>query len=132
MSEINEWWLWIIGLIIIIILLWYTYTQDDCIGGKQCVAYVNISASDPPSVIKQKIQEIVDKSQPVVWPLSLAVALAVTIPLIYFVTDRNPTLIELFVGVLFVFIGVWFAFSWTQAHFYQPNLERILQAVNYL
>lgn len=127
------WFPWLVVLFAVGVLLYWTYVNDDCINGKQCLAYVAYDPSDPPNVIKTKISEMIEKAQsPLIWPLALAVALATGFPLVYFAMNGNPTLQKVFAAVLFIFIGVYFTFSWSITHFYAPNLQRIQDAVDLL
>lgn len=116
----------------IALLIWYTYVLNDCVMDKECVAYVAVDAGGTPAELKDTIQEIVDKASPVIWPFALTVALAVALPLIYYVKGTNPTIWELTIGVLFTFVGVVAVMSWSNYHFYAPNFDRIVEAVNLL
>lgn len=130
---LKDWRLWIITFVLVFLLLWYTYVKNDCIKGKECVAYVQINDTDTPAELKGKIQEIVDKAEPVIWPLALVIGFSVSLPLLYYVLGRSPNIKEWFVGILFLFVASYFAMgSWPYTHFYSPNFDRIIQAVNLL
>jgi len=128
----NSWYLWVAVIIGVAVLLYYIYILNDCVHDKECVAYVAVDPGATPAELKETIQEIVDKSTPVIWPFSLVVAISVALPLIYYVKGSNPTLGEFFVGALFVFIGVTAVLSWSNYHFYSQNFDRIVEAVNLL
>src|SRR6188768_1703322 len=108
MTFLNEWWFWLVVIFMVILLLWWGYSQNDCINNKPCIAYVEIEPSDPPNVIKEKIQQIVDKAQPNMVPFVLAASLAVAVPAVYFVKGGMGTWGELLAVFIFAFIALWF------------------------
>lgn len=132
MSFLNRWWFWLLSIFIVIILLWWGYSQNDCINNKPCIAQEIIEPSDPPNVIKEKIQNIVDKAQPNMVPFILAASLAVTVPSVYYITGSSGTVGQLLAVFIFAFIALWFTNAWIQTHFYQPTLNKIMDGVDLL
>ena len=113
----------VLVIIAILALLVSEYQAHDCIPGKKC----NHTAPSPNKnddnfqYVDKITGLVVNNYQYVSWRLSLLIGLAITLPIIYFLKGRIPTLIEwLIVGGL-IFLGTYLAFSWIWAHFFYPN-----------
>ena len=107
----------------ILALLASEYRAHDCIPGKECNHKVPKPTQDDNNLqYVDKIKEmVVNNYQYISWRLSLLTGLIITLPIIYFLKGRIPTLIEwLIVGGL-VFLITYLALSWIWAHFFHPN-----------
>lgn len=132
MNFLNTWIFWFFIIFLVVIFLWWGYSQNDCIHGKDCIASVEIDFDAPPDIIKNKIQEMMDKAQPNILPFAIAASLAVTVPSVYFLVGGTGTLGQLLAVFIFSFIAIWFVSGWIQFHFYNPNFDRIMEGINSL
>ena len=111
----------------ILALLFSEYQAHDCIPGKQCNHKVPAPTEDDDNLQHvDKIGNMVSNNyQYVTWRLALLTGLIVTLPVIYFLKGRIPTLIEWLVVGGLVFLVTYLAFSWIWAHFFYPNGREI-------
>lgn len=113
--------------ILILILIYLEYLNNDCLNGKMCLNYIT------PATSEQSIQEIKNlihqqfqiDTWMSFWRQALLVALIVCIPLIWFLTQQCPTLCQVLIVVLLVSVTVFFSQSWIFTHFTEPNLRQI-------
>jgi len=117
----------IIMLALIIFLVWWEYTDHDCIPGKNCQHSVPAPTSkDPSPIFIDKLLEMVRNNYSyVTWRQALLAGLIAAIPIVYFLKRRMPTLFEWIVVAGFVFIVTYYSYSWIWAHFYYPNSRQI-------
>lgn len=120
--------IFIIGVILVVVVIgYYEHRDHDCIPGKRCNHYVEESKEN------DSVEEVIDKIYLMVqnnydyvtWRQSLLVGIIFSIPVVFYLKGRLPTLIEWFIVSLFIFIGSYLSFSWLWAHFCHPNSKTI-------
>lgn len=113
----------VIVIFAILILLVSEYQAHDCIPGKKCNHRVpSPTADDDNLTYVDKISAMISNNYNYVsWRLALLAGLIATLPVIYFLRGRIPTLIEWLVVGGLIFLGTYLSFSWIGAHFFYPN-----------
>ncbi len=112
----------IVGIILIIII----YKKHDCLGKKSLLSVDPPTEEDPTPEYIDKLREMMKQNYKYsTWEISLLAALIASLPIVYFLKRRLPTLFELFIVSLFIFIGTYYSFSWLWTHFYYPNSRQI-------
>lgn len=117
---------WLVFIIAIgsgLILLYSEYKAHDCVPGKKCTHSVPIPcADDDEDVYITKLQGMVRNNYDyVMWRQALLVAILATLVVVFYLRGRLPTLLELFVVGIIIFLFVYMAFSWIWTHFFYPN-----------
>ncbi len=113
----------IIVAILILLLVIIEYRAHDCIPGKLCNHRVPSPTADDSNLeyIDKIKAMVVNNYGYVMWRLALLAGLLATLPIIYFMRGRIPTLIEWLVVGGLIFIATYLSFSWIRAHFIYPN-----------
>ncbi len=121
----------IISIILVVVLMYLEYNDQDCINGKPCGR--GIRSSPIPESPKESIDTLIGmvrkSTRYVNWRLSLAAALLLSAPVAYLVVKRFPTLSEWVIVALLIFLGTYFSASWLWTHWVHPNSRRIEQTL---
>ena len=120
-------WLVLLAGIIVAILIYWEYWEHDCINQKSCHQSVN-----KPKHYNNSI-EYIDKIRKMVrnnydytnWRLALLTGIIATLPIVYYLECRVPTLFEWIIVTLLIFIATYLSSSWIWAHFFHPNGSEI-------
>jgi hypothetical protein len=130
----------IIGLIciaIVLIILYFLfkieYQYQDCIPGKNCVNKVESTKSKNPKDIISNLYDMIRNNYTfVIWRNSLIAGLIVTLPIVYYLTNRMPTIWDWIFIPCIVFIATYSSQSWLWYHYLYPNSRQIEQNLLYL
>ena len=120
-------WLILLAGLIVAILIYCEYIDHDCMSGKSCNQSVcKPSPDDDPLEYIDKIRGMVRNNYDFVsWRLALLAGIIVTLPIVYYLECRVPTIFEWFVVTILVFAAAYLANSWIWAHFFHPNGSEI-------
>ena len=116
-------WFLILGIIIFIVfLIYFEYINHDCINGKPCTQRSNsINPNDSIEDMIINIESMINSNVwTTFWRQSLLIGLIVSVPVIYFITRQEPTLLQVVIVVLLVSIGCFFSQSWIFTHMNLP------------
>lgn len=128
MEGFREPWqlIWItIAIIIIIVLVVQAYNLRDCINGKKSKLQPEIPEDDEEFLeyISKLREHVRVTSQVDTWRAALLVSLFITFFVVYLMKGDWPNLTEYLLTALFIFLGTYFALSWNQVHYVDPNLK---------
>lgn len=117
----------ILAIILVVIILYFEYRTQDCINGKNCRSSVlKPEPTDDNLTYLDKIYRLVKNTYHyVIWRQALLVGIIVSLPVVYYLTGRLPTLMEFAVVSGLIFIGCYMASSWLWTHFFYPNAQQI-------
>lgn len=120
-------WLILFMGFIVAILIYWEYSEHDCIAQKSCGKSCPEprSHNDPLEYI-DKIQGMVKNNYDYVsWRLALLAGIIAALPIVYYLEYRVPTLFEWIVVAMLVFAATYLSNSWIWAHFFHPNGSQI-------
>jgi uncharacterized membrane-anchored protein len=123
------WWLLLVGAVIIY-LVWTEIKSQDCLESRCINSTPPVTAKDPPKMAADKTIETLRKNHTIVgWRRAMLVAIAVTIPIAFFLLHQFPSGFDFFVITTIIFIVVYFSSVWLQARWWGMNdlkIERSL------
>jgi len=112
-------------IVVVVVLVFWEYRNQDCINGKKCRAGIVDLRVDPSAPLTDNIDQINESILASInyntWRLALITALILAIPIDYLINGYFPTVKQWLITVLLVFIGAYFSMSWLWSHWVQPN-----------
>nr|QBK91413.1 MAG: 3 transmembrane helices protein [Pithovirus LCPAC302] len=120
------WLILFVGLIVVLLVYW-EYSEHDCLPHKSCKNSVpKPRKEDDPLVYIDKIRGMVRNNFDFVsWRLALLAGIIAALPIVYYLECRIPTLFEWIVVGGLIFIAAYLSNSWIWAHFFHPNGAQI-------
>jgi preprotein translocase subunit SecY len=117
--------------VVILYLLIEEYRQQDQLDGalyKMLANYKDPEAEQKPTndqLLEKAIQINRRTSGFQRWRQSLIIALIVTLPIVYFLLKRVPTLFEWVIIASLIAFGIYFSYSWIYVHYLVPNTQKV-------
>lgn len=124
-------WVLIIAIILAIFFIVCENLAHDCAPGRNPTH--KIIPPDPDEDYLEQIiklrQMVHDNSKYIIWRQALILAIILPWFIIYFLKGRFPTVFELLIVGLMIFIGVYSSYIWLWSRYFYPNtakMEKVL------
>ena len=115
-------WLILLAGLIIAILIYWEYYENDCLTDKSCYKNIKPRLSDDPLESIDKIRGMVRNNYDFVsWRLALLAGIIAAFPIVYYLECRSPVLFEWIIVGMLVFTATYLSNSWIWSHFFHPN-----------